>query len=561
MKNRLRRSEMVYSQKILTKKMITLVSVFAMLLASSCSHFNYQRNPAAEEIFQSQEEVLQVFEFHESKISHAKKDYRKTILEYVKNYTLFRGTYSSGNEIALEFIEDSTLPKDVAYFPQFQAKNNTYKIIVLHSKEAISDPVASSEFLNFLRTLKNEKYLMSHFAAFEMYYNAIERDPITAQNWAKIREAATELDSEDDFGIDASNALKTRTAEWAKEKEDYAEKAQLQIKQQKKLDKERRAVIDSLDKATDDLQFKNLVAKNDRKGVADLLKKYLPWEQMAPFEKRYWETYLETIQHPLPMDKRIFIYRGVQDDFIYSAYQGGKELEREVAKKEGKVFVMSSIMTKNQGTWNRRLRSLTAMNEKFIATNAKLEDEYTKSARIMTMFVNHSQNPQGSPFLSFTPKFEVAKQFGANRMSAYAVDPRLLSFNFASKYKTEVEFLMPLMAFPEDVVAFFDDQIHTDMDNTEAQMKSLFKEKLIKEHGEQKATALYQSVMKNSKEYFDSALNRYEGKMTSAVAPKEPNFLVKFFDKIFSKKVEAPVANVAPAKGAACVDIITSFWK
>jgi len=218
-------------------------------------------------------------------------------------------------------------------------------------------------------------------------------------------------------------------------------------------------------------------------------------------------------------------------------------------------------MTKNQGTWNRRLRSLTAMNEKFIATNANLEDEFTKSARIITMFVNHSQNPQGSPFLSFTPKFDVAQQFGASRMSAYALDPRLMSFNFASKYKTEVEFLLPLIAFPEDVVAYFDDQIHTDMSNTEAQMKKLFKQKLIKEHGEQKAEAIYQSVMKNSKEYFDSALNRYEGKTTAAVVPKESNFLVNFFDKIFSKKTEAPPVKVAPVKGAACVDIITSFWK
>lgn len=540
------------------------ISLLLCLLISSCSSY-HQRLPAgtdADEVVQTQDEVLDVFAFRTSDINHAGKDYRKSILDFVKKNVLFKGTYSTGNEIAVEFVEDSTLPKGVAYFPQFQVKDNNYKIIVLHSKDGITDPVASSELVNFFRTLRNQKYFMSHFAAFEMYYNAIEQDPLTSQNWAKIREVSANLESTSDFSDSkTTEALKVRGVEWAKEKEDYTERAELSLKQQRKQDKERRVVIDALDKATDDQQFKNLVAKNDRAGVADLLKKYLPWEQMAPFEKRYWETYLETIQKPLPMEKRILIYRGVQDDFIYSAYKNGKEIEKDLAKKEGNVFVMSTIMTKNQGTWNRRLRSLTAMNEKFIGTNAELQNEYTKSARIVTMFVNHSKNPQGSPFLSFTPKFNVAKNFGATKMSAYALDPRLVSFNFASEFQHEVEFLLPLMAFPDDVVAYYDQEIHPDMVNSEEQMKKLFKAKLVAVHGEQKAESIYQSVLVNSKEYFDSALNRYEGKMTAAVVPKEPNFMVKFFNKIFAKKVVAPVAPVVPVKSAACMDIITNFWK
>lgn len=542
-----------------------IISTFLLLsfLFSSCSYFESKRYPAAEPVVQTQDEVLQIFEFHNSNISHAGKDYRKTIQEFIKENVLFRGTYVTGNEVLVEFVEDSSLPKGVAYFPQFQVKDNTYKIIVLHSKEGISDPVAYNELVNFFKTLRHEQYFMSHFAAFEMYYNAIEQDPLTAQNWAKIREVAANMPTVNQFDEydDVVDALKVRGAEWAKEKEDYTEKAEQALKLQRKQDKERRVVIDALDKASEDLQFKNLVAKNDRKGVASLLKKYLPWEQMAPFEKRYWETYLETVQNPLPMEKRILIYRGVEDDFIYSAYKGGQELDKEIAHKEGKVFVMSTIITKNQGTWNRRLRSLTAMNEKFIGTNAQLKDEFTKSARIMTMFVNHSKNPQGSPFLSFTPKFDVAKSFGQSRMSAYALDPRLVSFNFASKFKNEVEFLLPLMAFPEDVVGFYDAKIHTDMSNTEDQMKKLFKAKLVAAHGEAKAESIYQSVLKTSKEYFDSALNRYEGKVTANVEVKEPNFMVKFFNKIFTKKAEVKVPEVDPVKNSACIDIITSFWK
>jgi hypothetical protein len=319
-------------------------------------------------------------------------------------------------------------------------------------------------------------------------------------------------------------------------------------------------VIDILDKASVDHQFKNLVAKNDRAGASDLLKKYLPWEQMAPFEKRYWETYLDAIVHPLPMEQRIFIYRGINDDFIYSAYQGEKELEKETAKKEGKIFVMSTIMTKNQGTWNRRLRSLTAMNEKFIGTNSKLESEFTKSARIVTMFTNHSINPQGSPFLSLTPKFNIAQIFGAQKMSAYALDPRLLSFNFASHFQYEAEFLLPLMVFPEDVVGYFDNKIHTDKKNTEELMKNLFREKLVKAHGEQKGEEIFQKVLKNSQEYFDSALNRLGGKMLNG-HQQESSLASKFFNKIFVKKIIAPIVEIAPKTNTTCVDIIASFWK
>ena len=543
-------------------KTLSLLAILSLFL-SSCSYFNYERTPAADEIVQTQEEVLQVFEFRSSTIS-TKTDYRTTIQKFINNNVLFKGTYGTGNEIAVDFLEDVTLPKGVAFFPEFQVKDNVYKIVILHSKEAINDPVASSELLNFLRILRDQKYFMSHFAAFEMYYNTIEQDPISAQNWAKIREAAANMEPTGELSDQQiKDALKTRGVDWAKEKEDYAELAKKELKHQKSADLERRAVIDALDKATEDQQFKNLVAKNNRAGVADLLKKYLPWEEMAPFEKRYWETYLDAIVHPLPMDKRIFIYRGINDDFIYSAYKGGKEIPKEIAQKDGDVFVMSTILTKNQGTWNRRLRSLTAMYEKFIGTNAKLESEFTKSARIVTMFVNHSKNPQGSPFLSFTPKFNVARNFGSNKMSAYALDPRLVSFNFASEFKNEVEFLLPLMAFPEDVVGFYDNKITPDLPNTEELMQKLFKEKLIKAHGEAKGEELYVKVLANSKDYFDSALNRYEGKITAAViAPNEPNFMVKFFNKIFTKKITPPpVAELAPVKSSACLDIITSFWK
>ena len=542
-------------------KSFSLILLFSFLI-SSCSFLNYEREPANAGVLQTQDEVAQVFQFRSSGLEEPSADFSKTIQEFIENNKLFGSTYGKGNEVAVSFVEDQSLPKGIAYFPQFEVKNNEYMIRVLHSPGALQDKVASAELENFLSMLKNKKYFMSHFSAFEMYYNAIELDPIAAQNWSKIRELAANVPPGAGFNqADVTEALKTRAVEWSHEKEDYAPAAQKELKLQKKMDLERRAVIDALDKASDDHQFKNLVAKNDRKGVADLLKKYLPWEQMEPFEKKYWETYLDVVQHPVAMDKRILIYRGLQDDFIYSAYKSGKEIEKEVAQKEGDVFVMSSLMTKNQGTWNRRLRSLTAMNEKFIATNDALENEFTKSARVVTMFVKHSVDPKGSPFLSFTPKFNVAHNFGSTKMSAHAIDPRLLSFNFASRYQNEVEFLLPLATFPEDLVGFYSKDFHPEMQNTEEQMLKLFKAKLVAKEGEAKAEEIYNQVLKNSKEYFDSALNRYEGKMTGKITPKSENIFTSFFKNMFDKKPTVPVEVHAPKTGSACIDIISSFWK
>jgi hypothetical protein len=180
-----------------------LCSLILTFLITSCSILKIQRDPATKEILQTQTEVLRVFEFRASKIFKSGEDYRKSIQEYIVS------TKKNKNLIAIDFVEDSTLPKGVAYFPEFQVKDNYYKIIILHSKDAANDPIASSELLNFLITIRDENYFVSYFSPFEMYYNAMELDPIAVHNWAKIREAAV---------VDAHRIL---AVEWSKEKEDW----------------------------------------------------------------------------------------------------------------------------------------------------------------------------------------------------------------------------------------------------------------------------------------------------------------------------------------------------
>lgn len=543
-------------------KIISLI-VSLLFLISSCADFNYTRTPANSNAI-TDNDVAKVFEFEKSNIL-GKEDYALKIKNHIDNAVLFRGTYSTGNEIAVEFVEDSTLPPNIAYYPEFRVVNNKYTISILHSKDAKFDQVASAELLDFLLKIKDEKFFMSHFAAFEMYYNAQEKDAIALNNLAKIRQYEMPFSAatykEEDYQKVKDEILR-RKEQWGEEKARYEVFEKNALKIQKAEDAARREVIDELDKAVEDQQFKTLVANNDRKGVAQLLKKYLPWEQMAPFEKKYWENYLSVIANPLPPEQRILVYRGVADDVVYAANEAGHAIEKEEAYKSGKVFFMSTMMTKNQGTWNRRLRSLTAMNEKFIGTNSQGESEFTKSSRIVTMFVKHSLEPKGSPFLSLTPKFSVARNFGAKKMSAYLLDPRAISFNFASRFKNEIEFLVPLTIFPDEVVGFYDAAVHEGLDNTEDLMKKQLEEKMVRAHGPSQGKAINEKILKATKEYFDGAFNRYEGKTTANVKVPEPNVVVKFFSNLFGgkKPVATPEVKI-PAAGLSCIDLISQFWK
>jgi hypothetical protein len=530
---------------------ITLLTVLFFILTSCSSPQQHLRILATENLSSKNiktQDILEVFEFRESNLKQPDFDFRQTLLNFVDDSKLFKWDRFDGyesNEISVEFIEDSSLPKGVAYYPKFLANNDTYKIIIHHSKEAIIDPVASLELNHFLIFLADKEYFLTHFSAFEMYYNAIERDPLAILNWAKIRELAANKQSFNSADIVAE--LKIRGEEWTLRQADYIEGAKKKLKLMQSQDKERRIAITTLDSATDDFQFKNLVAKNDRIETAKLIKKYLPWEQMAPMEKKYWETYLETIQNPLPIEKRVLVFRGNNDDFIYPAYQNGMEIEAEIAQREGKIFMMSTLITKNQGSWNRRLRSLTAMYKKYIATNADKNDTFTRSARLTSMFFNHSIQPKGSPFLSLTPTYKTAIRFGNRQMGAYLLDPRLLAFNLTSEFKVEVEFLTPLMIFPEDVVAFYNLKIHTDQKNSEEWMYHLFKENMIKRFGETEGDDLYQKILKNSEHYFNGPINRYTEKMTATIPPKDSHHLNNL--------------SKLPLKQEDCADILAKFWK
>ena len=117
-------------EKFIMKIMSFLLAI--LFLISSCADLSLDRTPANIASI-TDEDIARVFEFEKSDIV-GQENYAEKLLQFVESTQLFKGTYSSGNEIIIEFIEDSSLPSNIAYYPEFSVKDNKYTISILRSK-------------------------------------------------------------------------------------------------------------------------------------------------------------------------------------------------------------------------------------------------------------------------------------------------------------------------------------------------------------------------------------------------------------------------------------------
>jgi hypothetical protein len=247
-----------------------------------------------------------------------------------------------------------------------------------------------------------------------------------------------------------------KTAAYLQSRATHAEELYQQVSKVAKVDLKRREaawkktkiIFDELEK--NPVKFNDLVANNDRAGVRKMLTQYLPWDLMEPTEKSAWSEWLEAMEHPNTKDAQI-LFRGMDNDIVISA-------------PSGQPGMLSTVLTKNQGSYTRRLRSLTTLREK-IGTYKNLEviqsPELIKvpgvnRPSLMTAMNAHAINPLGSPFLSLSNN-TVAQGFGYNRRAAFLIDPRRTVPNgMAFSYTSEVESLVPLVIFPDEVVHYVD---------------------------------------------------------------------------------------------------------
>lgn len=549
--NCLNRSFSLKAMSMTKTKMTVLMSAFLVvsLFTSSCTTY-FQSSDTDRSIAGVVNPPLsgeQLFTIKSSTNTHQGQNYTKDLKS---------GFHYQGVEF--EFVEDPKMASEDAYKIMPTVENQSYKVKIFHSAGAKIDQDASAELARFIDQFMERKFI-SQFSIFELYFNAKANDFVTLQVVAKLRAASLTATTDSDFSEgDFFTRASDKIAYWKDINEKFDHEERIYNKKVKVEETARKAVMDALDKAADDGQFRNLVAQNDRKGAAKLLRSYLPWEQMPPFEKLFWETHLSIMAEPLPFEDRILIYRGIDDDIIQVAQEGGKELSREEAIKEQKMFLMSTMMTKNQGTWNRRLRSLTAMYEKFMGTDYSDSSEFTRASRVTTMFVKHSKEPKGSPFLSYTPKFSVASGFGSKRNTAYFIDPRMMYFNYASKFASEIEFLLPVMSFPDDLAAVYDRELHPGVGNVEKFMKEKAIEKLDKELGQGKGAITFDRIELNSTKFFKPVM---AGKIGAVQPPKPDGKFIGFFKKLFGMSTPKVAEAIDEKSDMPCLDLIQLFWK
>jgi hypothetical protein len=219
----------------------------------------------------------------------------------------------------------------------------------------------------------------------------------------------------------------------------------------RKLQKERAEsrVLEALE--AQELKLNDLVVRNDRAGVAKMLEAYLPLDVMEPFEAKIWGQWLEAIRNPDWKNSTVAV-RGVD-------YETDKVQRLKMADGTERLGFFSTVLTKNQGSYTRRLRSLT--------TNRQQSEEDVKPTKLITdQYWNHSADPKASNFISFTldpqvasgfvgaPKFKKNSVVAGGGILAVRMDSRRLFPNMSSGLQGEIEYLATLVIFPDEVVSY-----------------------------------------------------------------------------------------------------------
>lgn len=248
-----------------------------------------------------------------------------------------------------------------------------------------------------------------------------------------------------------------------------AEAAQFARKQQKALDKWKSETgsLDKLEAMQEKLD--DLILKNDRKGVRQLLEAYLPWAVMEPVEANTWKIWLEAIEHP-DHEKSTVAFRGLK-------YDTDKIQRRQTA--QGEIFgFMSTVLTKNQGSYTRRLRSLSTNREKNGDIGFANHGSQVRSVKITDQMTAHAKDPKASSFISFTYDPAIAYRFMGQNVTkevkgettsvpyggilVVKMDSRRMIPNIPSMYSSEIELLAPLIVFPDEVVTYKEGSFNKD---------------------------------------------------------------------------------------------------
>lgn len=383
----------------------------------------------------------------EKVVSVNSETHTKIVPEYTENGLRFRLLY---DEIALQ--DKIALVKEIAI------------LTGLTSPSSDVSPVSSF----FKGTINYKKYTHIHnpHSIAELLINAQEGSPTARARWARVQadvlsDISFKYDFSKEIGVTEDTLNKARELVSSGLEQKMIE-AEMHVRNQKKsLEKWKTETkyLDKLETMTEKLD--SLILKNDRKGVRQMLEAYLPWAAMEPVEARTWKVWLEAIENPNP-EKTTLAFRGID-------YETDK-IQREKTASGELIGFMSTVLTKNQGSYTRRLRSLTTNREKNGDIGFLIYRDGAKSIRMTDQMFTHARDPVASSFISFTYDPAVAINFiGSNKektvngKTAYVpgggllvvkMDSRRMVPNLSSRIQSEIELLAPLIVFPDEVVLY-----------------------------------------------------------------------------------------------------------
>lgn len=412
------------------------------------------------------------------------------------------------------FLKDATnnLPADLSYRIVPKIVNEQYVLEVQYNQKGLSDFAATVELSTFIRNFSKGHY-KSKFHFFELYYNASNGDATSMHIMAEIkREAFVNRAYIQSEMPGVEKVVESELYNIKKMKEKYANLEKVQ-KTQIRLNRQKRLSQFSFDQKNLAPTFKDLVAKNDRIGTANLLEKILPWEIMQPLEKKMFKDHLTYMKNPLPIEQRILLYRGIDKNTIFLDASNQKGTKVFDAIYSSQIFLLSHFLDS---------KKLTSKEfENFHQTPflldfpSKKSNKYQRATPITTYFQSHAIDSFNSLFLSTTTDMKIAARFGRDRLAMLAIDPRLSYTNFASGLKSEKEFLIPFFIFPDEILSTIQysyDLLHMNLgDKTDKEVHRKLLEayyrKFDKSMSQLEADRLFFKLKNNTKEFDNLNLN------------------------------------------------------
>jgi hypothetical protein len=379
----------------------------------------------------------------------------KEITEFLQSQVTSTNEFANNYEVKLTKVPKVEGQPISEWVPVINENSRKLIVELRITDEGLKSPLVMAEEimrLNQIQSLSfSHPYEWAETVANAKAGSVRAAEKLARMDYENAKEVKTWLESNMTFFKDGTDPAKVE--EWSKARLSEAEARYTPISKSAKAEQARleaewnkmKPTFSELEKQ--DQKFNHLVMNNDRAGARKMLETYLPWPLMEPSEKNAWRTWLDAMEKP-DLSKRELVFRGMDGYPILKS--PGSE----------KVGVFSSVLAMNQGNYTRRLRSLQTSREKVGRMEYyDVDSEGPKFPKdqpsIIDQMRNHAANPQSSPFISVSDN-TIATRFGSQERMAILIDERRLIPNAMAFGYGEIERLIPLVIFPDEVVHYED---------------------------------------------------------------------------------------------------------